>query len=65
MIREFAADLKVKLESEIERETGATGRGAAKSLDEYRYRVGVYMGLKRAIDYLEDLKRQYLESRRD
>jgi hypothetical protein len=62
MIREFAADLKAKIESEIERETGVTGRGAAKDMAEYRYRVGVYMGLKRAIDYLEDLKRQYNET---
>lgn len=63
MIREFAGDLKAKLESEIERETGATGRGASiKDFAEFRYRVGIYMGLKRAVDYLEDLKRQYNET---
>lgn len=61
MIREFARELKACIESEIERETGVTGRGGAKNFEEYRHRVGIYVGLKRAIDYVDEISRQYDE----
>lgn len=62
MILEFAKELKARIESEIEREAGVTGRGAARSFEEYKYRVGVYTGLKRTLDFIDDLKRQYNET---
>ena len=60
MITDYVRKVRAELDSEIERETGSTGRGSAKNFDDYRYRVGIYTGLKRARDLVDSIFKQYL-----
>lgn len=60
MIADFRNELRANLTRAIEQVQDATGAGAAADWSDYRYRVGVLTGLRRALQDVEDTYRKFV-----
>lgn len=54
-------ELHKALEDELMREATGIADGNVTSFEEYRHRIGVRKGLKRAVQILDDIARHYGE----
>lgn len=61
MIVEFMRAVREKLAADLANNVESTGKGAATSWDDYRYRVGIATGLQRARNAIDDVYKQFMK----
>ena len=61
MIADFRNELRTRCVRAIQQVQEATGSGAAGDWADYRYRVGIVIGLKRALGEIEECYRQLIQ----
>lgn len=62
MIVEFVRELRVELDSEIERITKAVVNGSAANWEDYKRMIGITTGLKKAREMVDSVYNQYLNN---
>ena len=60
MIADYVNAVRAGLARAIEQVQDATGAGAAGDWADYRYRVGVVTGLRRALQDVEEIYQQWI-----
>lgn len=61
MIGEFMTALRGRLKESVRQVQDSTGAGSASDWADYRYRVGVLTGLRRALQDADEIFRTYLK----
>lgn len=62
MLSEYLHELRAELDAELDRMVRSTGIGAATDWADYRYRVGIATGFKRALEKANELFKTFNES---
>lgn len=60
MIVEYVARIRERLQRSLDALIHQTGTGSASSYEDYRHRVGITIGMKRALDAINDTYREFM-----
>lgn len=60
MIMEYVARVRDRLHRSLEELIHQTGTGSASSYEDYRHKVGIAIGMQRAIDEINETYREFM-----
>lgn len=61
MIVEYVARVRERLQRSLEELIHQTGTGSASSYEDYRHRVGIEIGMQRALDTINETYREFMQ----
>lgn len=61
MIVEYVARVRERLKRSIDEMIHNTGTGSASSYEDYRHRVGIELGMQRAMDEINETYREFMQ----
>lgn len=61
MIMEYADRVRDRLQRSIDELIHQTGTGSASSYEDYRHRVGITIGMRRAMDEINETYREFMQ----
>lgn len=61
MIVEYVARVRERLKRSLDEIIHQTGTGSASSYEDYRHRVGIELGMQRALDEINETYREFMQ----